>query len=284
MNIGARSKPGRPGAAGLSPQTLARRCTWAARSRWILRPSYLHYAHRRHPPETIEPSTELVIEGFPRTANTFSVFAFQLAQQRPVRVAHHLHAPIQVAAGIKMRIPVIVLVRAPADAVLSLVLRNPYLSIGRALRDYATFYERVLSIGNGYVVARFEQVTADLGSVIGCVNERFGTDFQPFDRTPPNVAECYALIEEKSLELPWADDINRYVSGLLSRHALEGVRRAGRRSIERTPSVSESRVARPSGPRIRMKAALEAVYAHPSLAADRGRAEAAYAAFLDTAG
>jgi hypothetical protein len=277
------SEPGRPSAAGLLPQTFVRRCTWAARGRWILRPSYLRYAHRRHAAETIEPSTEVVIEGFPRTANTFSVFAFQLAQERPVRVAHHLHAPIQVAAGIRMRIPVIVLVRAPADAVLSLVLRNPYISIRRALRDYATFYERVLAIGNGYVVAPFDEVTADFGGVISRVNERYGTEFRSFDRTPTNVAECYALIEEKSLGLPWADEINLYASGLLTRQALERVRRAGHGSIGRPPAVSESRVARPSGPRSRMKAGLEAVYGNRVLSADRRRAEAAYEAFLGTA-
>jgi hypothetical protein len=141
----------------------------------------------------------------------------------------------------------------------------------------------VLSIGSGYVVAPFEEVTADFGGVISRVNERYGTDFRPFDRTPANVAECYALIEEKSLGLPWADEINLYASGLLTRHALDGVRRPGRRSIAQSPTVSESRVARPSGPRSRMKAGLEAVYADPSLAADRERAEAAYVAFVGTA-
>jgi hypothetical protein len=284
VNIGTRSEPGRPTAAGLSPQALVRRCTWAARGRWILRPSYLRYAHRRHPPETIEPSTEVVIEGFPRSANTFSVFAFQLAQEGPVRVAHHLHAPIQVAAGIRMQIPVIVLVRAPADAVLSLVLRNPYISIRRALSDYATFYERVLSIRGGYVVAPFEEVTSDFGAVIRRVNERYRSEFRPFDRTPANVAECYALIEEKSQGLPWADDINLYASGLLTRRALEEIRRAGRSSITQTRGVSESRVARPSDLRNRMKAGLEAAYVDPSLAAARERAEAAYAAFVDDGG
>ena len=40
--------------------------------------------------------TELVIEAFPRSANTFATVAFQLSQPAPVRVAHHLHAPAQV--------------------------------------------------------------------------------------------------------------------------------------------------------------------------------------------
>lgn len=35
--------------------------------------------------------TEIVIEGYPRSANTFAVAAFLLAQGRPVKIAHHLH-------------------------------------------------------------------------------------------------------------------------------------------------------------------------------------------------
>ena len=37
--------------------------------------------------------TELVIEGFPRSANTFAVLAFDYAQPDDVKLAHQLHAP-----------------------------------------------------------------------------------------------------------------------------------------------------------------------------------------------
>jgi hypothetical protein len=259
---------------------LVRRGTWFVRGKWILRPSYLRYARRRHPPETIGPATEIVIEGFPRAANTFSVFAFQLAQERPVRVAHHLHAPIQVATGVAMGIPVIVLVRRPSDAVLSLVLRNPYISMRRALRDYATFYEHVLPLRSGCVVAPFEAVTSDFGSVVRRVNERYGTEFVPFDAAPENVAECYSLIEEKSLGLPWADQINLYASGVLTHADLSDLRRVGRTAVKEPPSPCEDRVARPSDRRAQRKAALHTAYHAPSLDAERARADAAYRAFV----
>ncbi len=40
--------------------------------------------------------TQLVIEGFPRSGNTFASKAFTLAQDRPVVVASHVHLPAQV--------------------------------------------------------------------------------------------------------------------------------------------------------------------------------------------
>jgi hypothetical protein len=44
----------------------------------------------------VDRTTQLVIEGFPRSGNTFAVVAFEQAQRQSVRIAHHLHAPAQV--------------------------------------------------------------------------------------------------------------------------------------------------------------------------------------------
>ena len=57
---------------------------------------YLPFARRKYPgpsPEVISSATELVIDGYTRSASTFAVYALQLAQATPVRLAHHLHAP-----------------------------------------------------------------------------------------------------------------------------------------------------------------------------------------------
>lgn len=96
---------------------------------------------RRH--LVVARDTEIVIEGYPRSANTFAVAAFMLAQERPVKMAHHLHAPAQVIRAVKWGIPTLLLIRQPEDAVLSLLIREPGISAERALRDYIRFY-------NGY--------------------------------------------------------------------------------------------------------------------------------------
>src|SRR5437773_3659904 len=71
---------------------------------------------RNHP---IGPDTEIVIEGFPRSATSFAVAAFRLAQDREVVVGHHVHSPAQVIEAVRRGVPAIVLVREPEEAALS---------------------------------------------------------------------------------------------------------------------------------------------------------------------
>jgi len=82
----------------------------------------------------------------------------QLAQGRPVKIARHLHAPAQVIAGVRMHIPTLVLIRHPRDAVLSLVVRAPHLSVEQALKDYIHFYTVLLPYLGQFVIGLFEQV------------------------------------------------------------------------------------------------------------------------------
>ena len=147
---------------------------------------YLPFARRKYPgpsPEVISHETEFVIDGYTRCASTFAVYAFQLAQPRPVRMAHHLHAPAQLIAAAKADIPTLVLIRDPAGAILSQVIREPGVSIRDALFSYTRFYDKLEPHRSSYVVADFEQTTTAFGHVIRRVNERFGTSYAEFDHT-----------------------------------------------------------------------------------------------------
>ncbi len=144
----------------------------------------------------VSKDTEVVIEGYPRSANTYAVAAFLLAQGRPVKIAHHLHVPAQVIRGVQWGIPTIVLIREPEEAVLSLLVREPKIGAMRALKDYINFYRSIASYRAGFVVAPFEEVVSDFGQVIVRINKRFGTSFVPFSHTEENVRKVFALIEE----------------------------------------------------------------------------------------
>jgi hypothetical protein len=139
--------------------------------------------------------TDVVIEGFPRSANTFAVIAFELAQPESMRVAHHLHVPAQVIAAAKWGIPAMVLVRDPEDAILSLVQLRPHITLKQGLKDYVRFHRRILPFREHFVVASFEEVSTDFGALIRRLNAHFGTSFQEFHHTDENVARCFALIE-----------------------------------------------------------------------------------------
>jgi hypothetical protein len=139
--------------------------------------------------------TQLVIEGYPRSGNTFAVVAFQQAQRESIRIAHHLHAPAQVIRAAQLQIPTIVLVREPAETILSQMVRKPRISAPLALKSYITFYETVAAYRNAYVVGNFREVTHEYGLIIQRVNTKFGTDFSPFRHTDANLKEVFATVE-----------------------------------------------------------------------------------------
>lgn len=147
----------------------------------------------------VSKSTELVIEGFPRSGNTFAFAAFTLAQSRSVKIAHHHHVPAQIIYAIKNRIPVLVIVRKPDEAALSLVIREPYISIKDALSYYMLFYERIIPYSDNCLVATFEQVIGNFGAVILQLNEKFKTNYDKFENNAENVERCFGLIEEMDM-------------------------------------------------------------------------------------
>lgn len=152
-------------------------------------------------PLRVRHDTELVIEGFPRSANTFSVLAFERLQSRPVRLAHHLHAPAQVIQAARWGVPVLLLLRNPRDALVSLLLRYPGARAGRCLREYVGFHRAVFPFREHCVVADFEQVTTDIGQVIGRVNRRFDRHFDAGDRAGDLVTQVFDDVERLHHEL-----------------------------------------------------------------------------------
>ncbi len=157
----------------------------ASRMRFVLART-LQSQHRVYPlvarlmparsPLLVRPDTELVIEGAPRSANTFLVAAFQLLNPER-RIAHHLHNPCQVRRAARFGLPCIVLVRDPMDAAASALVWSSDRRPREVVRDWVTFYERALPYADSFVAADFELATTAPGKVLTVTNHRFGTCF-----------------------------------------------------------------------------------------------------------
>lgn len=171
---------------------------------FLVRHPFLFYAYySRHPrcsDRVVKHDTELVIEGFPRSANTFALFAFQKAQDQPVRIAHHLHAQSQIELGVRYGLPVITLIREPIGAVTSLVTRHPENGVKESLLQYLKFYSSVAKLAEQVVIAEFDTVINDYGSIIRRVNTKFGTRFLLYYNTPALDDQIFAEIDALNLE------------------------------------------------------------------------------------
>ena len=259
--------------------TLMRRARHRFRTRLSESPTlYLPIARVKYPgpsPEVISPATELVIDGYTRCASTFAVYALQLAQPEPVRLAHHLHAPAQLVAAARAGVPALAVIREPREAILSQLVREPDVALRDALIAYTRFYRRLLPCRDRMVVADFGEVTTDFGAVTRRVNARFGTAFAEFEPTEQNTNRCFQLIKLRGTLSPvllgfesgtvTAGDLLPEIE-LLTRHSQE---QAG------TPAAAWV----PSGERDRSKAALREQWEQPGLGLLRDCAQCVYQAF-----
>lgn len=151
---------------------------------------------RKYDSTTVSSDTEIVIEGYPRCANTYAVAAFLYAQDRPVRVARHTHAIAQLKRAFARRLPVMLLIRAPEPAILSYVIREERVDLRIALRRYRSYYSYVYGNLDRCVVCPFDLVTQDFGRCIEQVNKRFGTTFLPYKRSDQAQLEVFRAVDE----------------------------------------------------------------------------------------
>jgi hypothetical protein len=156
----------------------------------------------------ITPDTEIVIEGFLRSANSFATRAFLSAQPRRVRVANRTHVPATIIRAAQWNVPALVLIREPKDVVLSYILKKPFISAEDGYKDYIAYYRDIAPYRAHYVVASFDEVTTDFGEVIDRLNQRFGTHFERFDHTAENQRDVFSLIERNDRRLV-GDDVGR---------------------------------------------------------------------------
>lgn len=213
----------------------------------------LPIARRRHG-FPVDRQTDIVIEGFPRSGNTFAYTAFVMAQPGPVRAAGRVHAPAQLIAAARWGIPGIVLIRHPDEAIPSFLIRHPRTGVRPAMRGWLRFYGPLQPHLGKLVVGTFDRVTKDFGAVIERVNERFGTDFTPFQHTEENVRKIWEAIDR---------DYRTRVGG-------EGA------EFDRI-------VARPSAGREEQRRKATELYSAPELEGDRARLRTVWEGFSSAA-
>jgi hypothetical protein len=144
----------------------------------------------------VRENTSLAIIGFPRCGNTFAVYTFLYAHPKVRKIAHHVHVPAQVKKAVKLSIPTIILIRNPMEAISSLIVRHPEISIKNALISYIVFYRSIISYSNGFVIAEFNEIISNFSLIIKKVNGKFGTNFIPITPKGKVLNNIYNKIAE----------------------------------------------------------------------------------------
>jgi hypothetical protein len=163
------------------------------------------YAHliKRYPERLIAtPDKDLVIEGFPRSANTFIVEFMELSARsrgRQLSIAHHTHDPKNIELGIANGIPCLVLVRDPLEAITSYCIYHG-LSIEESASRYEMFYENLTSLAEPLPIVDFELILSNPSTVMGIINRSYSVEL-PIPEDDESISKlAVAEIKQRSIK------------------------------------------------------------------------------------
>ena len=196
----------------------------------------------------VDDTTELVIDGFQGSGNSFATVAFKRSQEEPVRLAHHLHSPAQIIKSVRKKLPTLITIREPKGAAISLVSRWPYVSLKQAVRGYIHFYEKIEPYAPSFVVSPFHLTTRQLDLVIRELNQRYGTDFGVFEYDDSDMQvlrgsdslKSEAEMRRADVKKQKSEEFDRVISPALLKRAQAIYGRLEEFSVDKTSELKSS--------------------------------------------
>ena len=158
---------------------------------------YQRYCQLRYPRHAFTADTELLLEGYCRSGISFLAEAFLWAQEKQVNVSWNNHAPAGVKLAVKLSKPVVISIRQPTEVAVSQYIKRPDLSFEDILRGFIRYYRCLEPYKGACVVVTIEQIRADIGTIIGQVNQKYATSFTLFEHTSENEKAVYEVMKGK---------------------------------------------------------------------------------------
>jgi hypothetical protein len=177
-------------------------------------------------------NTDLVIEGFDSSANSFIVNIFRMLDSE-INISHHTHSVANMKRARYYKVPTIVLYRDPEDAIPSSVSRfRP--SLEEALHRYICFYRYALQVQEEVELVSFETATSRFEDAVRRVEEGTPLSFDEFDR---------AALEERVVThiQDWSKRHGKEQEKALPSEERERRKKHLRASLQSMPKLEEAR-------------------------------------------
>lgn len=171
------------------------------------------------------PETDLVVEGYPRSGNTFTVDMLTLLTQERLRMAHHLHLADNVRLGAALGKPVVILIRDPESAILSFTIFSGK-SVDLMAKRYRAFYQDILAIDSGFCIVTFDEVTGDFNRVVQKINAATGLAIPQAADLPATEAAARARAQRRAKQTHGDKHVLRVGAPTPEREQLKAERRA----------------------------------------------------------
>jgi hypothetical protein len=145
----------------------------------------------------VRPTSDVLITGYWRCANHYATYAFISSQKRDVHVARLFHAPAQLILADRWKVPTLLLIRNPMDAVASATVFLDHDDPLPFLKFYNIYHSAVAPYRDRVVISDFDRTTSDFGGVITELNERYGRNFDPYLGSPEEEQRVKEMIRDE---------------------------------------------------------------------------------------
>ena len=159
--------------------------------------------HTNNPNFIASPSSSILIEGYPRSGNTFLVMLInhqRTSKGLPqLKIAHHTHRWENLRIAQIFDVPSVVLVRPPIDAISSFyVFHSGRLPVDDVALRWQEFYEFSLNILDQVTVVSFEEFAENPNPSIEKISTDLGIHIPPVKDVEGTASHIQRVITERS--------------------------------------------------------------------------------------
>jgi len=152
---------------------------------------------------------DLYVDGYPRSGNSYLFGLIRFFYPR-LSFAHHLHTPAALAIALKKRIPTVVLVREPSDAIASNAHRKQHMQkravngrlLDQLIDDYIGYYRFVLSHSSSLSMVNFMDLKNDPLSVLRSQISCYGMETPRYPINEIALKAFQSTLEEREKTKP----------------------------------------------------------------------------------
>ena len=137
---------------------------------------------------TTNPDSQLCMEGYQRSGNSYLYMCLSISNPL-LKVGHHIHGIAHVRYALRRQIPVVVLVREPAESLASLLTWDNRLQLGIALDSYIRFHKQLKKLKYEILLVDFVELVTDVDAVIRKINQRFDLKLNCLNLTEPQLSD-----------------------------------------------------------------------------------------------
>lgn len=118
---------------------------------------YTTYLFIKRDTRLLNEKTDLVIEGFPRSGNSYLLAFIQVVSKKKLKISSHTHKISNIFNSIKKNLKLIILIRDPINTIVSnYIYYNKNKDINHLLRLYLSYYESLLKIQRNKKIIFFD--------------------------------------------------------------------------------------------------------------------------------